>query len=810
MAFLVPVIGAALQLGAVGTAIVGAGVSLGLGLLARRLMPQPETSAYGMSLQLRMDPNDPREILFGRVASAGSLEAHNVYGPNGNDYVQMVFALGDHECDGIEDFIYVDGVKKTLGSDVTTPWATGRTVQDYGGVMWVKFFTGAWGQSADADLVARVPSFGWTSNDRGRGICYVRVTMKFDSNKFKGGLPQFLFVVRGAKLYDWRLDSTNGGSGAHRFDDPSTHAWSANPALILYNYLRGINVNGDRLGGMTVPSVALPFAAWSAAANACDEDVSLKAGGTEPRYECHGIVKVGTAHRDVVRDVLATMAGVLIDAGGVFRPIAGVALSSVMSITDDDLMARDMLQIVPKMSRSALINAVFGTFSDPNQAYEAVALPPRLSPDDEAADGGVHIPEHYGLGFVTSGAQGQRVCEIFRRRARRQLRVSCRLRSRFCVLEPGDWVTWSSARLGYADVIMEVGQVTLNRDLTVTVELRETAASVYSWTAASDELDPANPAEVATGGSTFTTVQDFALANVTVSGGVAEVTRPGLRATWEPIGDATVAQIRIEYRRVGDTVALERVVLDPAAGEYTWVDGVQGATQYEARALPVTRPERATSWTGWTATGASSGGQAVAVAMMATEVESVPPDTITTAMLSAQTRLELALVTATDAIQGSVSERLATLREDLERVSASLLGTISYQDKIMRAVRKTVDGNTTSVVELLEVTDGLAGSWTVAVDVDGNVVAAVRLDGSETASQFTVLAANFAVADPAHPTVTPFVVVPGEGIFLDGVAVKDGTITASKLAATLVTTTRIQNPDNSQFWNLATGDFQIS
>ena len=71
MAFLAPIIGAALQLGAVGQAIVGAGVSLGLGLLARRLMPQPETSAYGMSLQLRMDPNDPREILFGRVATDG-------------------------------------------------------------------------------------------------------------------------------------------------------------------------------------------------------------------------------------------------------------------------------------------------------------------------------------------------------------------------------------------------------------------------------------------------------------------------------------------------------------------------------------------------------------------------------------------------------------------------------------------------------------------------------------------------------------------------------------------------------------------
>ncbi len=602
MAFLAPIIGAALQLGAVGQAIVGAGVSLGLGLLARRLMPQPETSAYGMSLQLRMDPNDPREILFGRVATAGSLEAHNVYGPNGNDYVQLVFALGDHECDGIEDFIYVDGVQCDLGDAADTSWATGREVTGYEGVMWVKFYSGAWDQAADADLVARVPGSGWSTDDRGRGICYVRVTLKFDAKKYKGGLPRFLFVIRGAKLYDWRLDSSNGGSGAHRWDDPDTHAWSANPALILYNYLRGISVNGGRLGGMSVPASALPVAAWTAAASACDESVGLKVGGTETRYECHGIIRVGTAHRDVVRDILATMAGTLIDAGGVFRPIAGVAQSPVMDITDEDLMAREALQVIPKLSRSALVNAVFGTYSDPEQAYEAVALPPRLSPDDEEADGGVHIPEHYGLGFVTSGTQGQRVCEIFRRRARRQIRVTCQLRSRFCVLEPGDWVTWSSARLGYSDIEMEVGQVTLNRDLTVTVELRETSASVYSWTPATDELDPAAPSNVAAGGSTFTTVAGFTLDTADLPSDTDGVTIPALAATWTAIDDPTVAELVIEYRTVGETVALERRVLDPTSGSFVWAEGIQGETTYEARVRPVTRPERAVSWTGWVAT----------------------------------------------------------------------------------------------------------------------------------------------------------------------------------------------------------------
>jgi hypothetical protein len=821
MAFIAPFIGAALGLGSIGTAIVGAGVSLGLGLLARRIMPQPETTAYGMSLQLRMDPNDPREILFGRVATAGSLEAHNVYGPNGNDYVQLVFALGDHECDGLEEFIYVDGVKCNLGANVTTGPATGRAVDGYAGAMWVKFYSGAWGQSADADLIANVPA--WTSNDRGRGICYVRVTMKFDATLYKGGLPRFLFIVRGAKLYDWRLDSTNGGTGAHRFNDPATWAWSANPAVILYNYLRGISVNGGRLGGMTVPSASLPVGAWTAAANACDEDVGRLAFDDEPRYRCHGIIRVGTAHRDVVRDILATMAGVLIDAGGVFRPIAGVAQSPVMSITDSDLMANDALQVVPKLSRSALVNAVFGTFSDPDQAYEAVALPPRLSPADEAADGGVHIPEHYGLGFVTSGTQGQRICEIFRRRARRQMRVSCRLRSRFCVLEPGDWVTWSSARLGYSSVVMEVGQVTLNRDLTVTVELRETAASVYAWTPGDDELDPADPAEVAAGGSTFDVVTGFAVTAIVWPSDVAGVERPGLAVAWDPVSDSTVIGIELQYRRVSETVAIERTIANTSTGIYRFADGIQGETQYEARLRLITNPVRATTWTGWVAAADVTTPQVVPVTVSEADIldalESLPPGSL--GGLSEQERIELALVTARETVQGSVTARLEELRSDLERVAASSIGNTSLMTQQINAVRRSANGSAVTVSEVKEVTDGLVGRWAVVVDVDGRVVGAVELAGGPgISSSFRVLADSFSVSAPGETDSTPFVVIPGQGIFLDGVFVKDGSVTAEKISALVlsaitanlgtVTAGRIQNSDNSSFWDLNTGDFQIS
>ena len=59
------------------------------------------------------------------------------------------------------------------------------------------------------------------------GDCaYVFIEMVFDSEKFGGGIPPLSFIVKGKKVYDPRLDSTVGGSGSQRFNDPTTHTIS--------------------------------------------------------------------------------------------------------------------------------------------------------------------------------------------------------------------------------------------------------------------------------------------------------------------------------------------------------------------------------------------------------------------------------------------------------------------------------------------------------------------------------------------------------------------------------------------------------
>lgn len=804
MAFIAPFIAAGIGLtgtaAVIGEAIIGIGLSFGVSYLARKLQPKPSTapSAQGMQLSVGYDANGPRQFAFGTCASAGSLVYHNTYGPNGNDYLQLVFKLADLPCDTITG-LYVDGVAVNLGGNFSDANVSGNTVTQYPNVLWVKYHDGAYAQAVDADLNSKSTGGEWSSTFTGHGVCYNRFTAKYDPEKFKNGRPSFLTVFKGALLYDFRLDSTNGGSGAHRWGSAATYEWTDNPAVILYNYMRGLLLNGAKVGGMNVPSSSLPVTEWTAAANACDELVAKKAGGTEKRYRANGIWNLDGEHATFIRDILATMAGTLVDAGGVFKLYAGVARSSVLTLTDADLISDEPVTFSPRMSRSGLVNAVFGSFTDPANFYQNGALPPRISPSDAVSDGGNELTENYGLQYVTSATQGQRVLEIYRRRGRYQRTLSLKARASCVVLEAGDWITFNSERYGFSSVTFEVVQATSARDLTTSLELREVAAGIYTWTAASDELDPLSPATVGAGGARFTTVQNVILANITVTGAGAQQ-RPGLHITWDAIDDPTVVNLALEYRRVGDTVPQKFTILEPSDGSFTWTAGIQGGIQYEARLKPITIPVRGVAFTGWVGVGADSVPQVVAIADIAT---AVPPDTITPAMLSPQARFMLELTTAVDTVLGSISQvvnetqrqadaaHLATINalldadeaktlvrvESVERntedlalaqiittlqstlnndVAAALLeeqtarttADSALASDITTALTRVGD-NESSVTTITEALNGIEAKFGIAVNLNGQIVGLFQLDGSAVAgSTFTVVADNFKVARP--------------------------------------------------------------
>lgn len=495
-------------------------LSAGASLLAPKA-----SSATGNHTQIAYDPIFPRQLIVGRTITAGSLAAQLTHDhlptggldsdQNKNRVLEIIIALADHECDGLE-YILVDGqlvgVDLEGGSSVTSwpftlppgingrdpnlGWriryskdpVTGLPGTDFTDKMWIKFYSGADGQAADPWLQTALGT-KWPSTSVGTNVCYARVTCKYDQKVFSG-IPHIQFVLRGAKLYDPRLDTTAGGSGAQRWGTPSTYAWSDNPAVISYNLCRGVYTGGNLFYGASALDVEVPFAQSVAAMNSCDEVVSLKAGGTESRYKVGGQTAVSRDAQSFLQSIAASMGGFIGTGGGTIVILPGVSQTPVMSFTDNDIMAKEAYELLPKFSFDMLKNAVSATFMDPAQNWSLSSLPVRVSSTDVTSDGGLELSDVYQFDMIQSGTQGQRVMEIMRERNRRQITLTETFSPKAFPVERGDWINYTSAQWGYSSKTFLVVGASYKPNLDTVLNLVEVDSNIFAWNPATDELAP--------------------------------------------------------------------------------------------------------------------------------------------------------------------------------------------------------------------------------------------------------------------------------------------------------------------------------
>jgi hypothetical protein len=91
-----------------------------------------------------------------------------------------------------------------------------------------------------------------------------------------------------------------------------------------------------------------------------------------------------------------------------------------------------------------------------------------------------------------------------------------------------------------------------------------------------------------------------------------------------------------------------------------------------------------------------------------------------------------------------------------------------------------------SIFTIEETIDEINGKWSLSVNENGRVTGAITLDGSQTESEFSVLANKFIVVHPSvdGTTIQAFIVGPVAGvptIGVNGNLIVDGTILARHL-----------------------------
>ncbi len=477
----------------------GVALQVGSSLLKKVAMKkQPDPGING---QVQLGGNKSLSFIVGTYATAGHLEYVNTHGQvskTPNAVLTQVITVSDLPVQSIGNSLIINGAQCTRNTSTNSEGAakfgaTSYPIDQYKHDKWYylfcKYYLGNQ-TTADLNLVAAYNSHSrpWSADMIGRGVAYVIATAEIQ-RKLMTAIPTFRFEVQGIFLYDPRKDSSVGGSGSHRWGNEATYEWSDNPAVIIYNILRGIYYQGDYIYGAEIPAHNLPLANWIAAMNECDLPVSLEGGGTARQFRCgYEIKTLDNEPVDVIEELLKACNGRMAEIGGVYKIQVGAAPLPVAFIADQHFVVTEDQKLDDFHGLESTFNGVTATYPERTAGWEMKDAPQRRFPDFEAEDGDRTLLADVQFNAVPFAEQVQRLMKSLALENRRFRKIIGTLMPWASVLEPLDVISYTSARNGYDNKSFLLTAIDDQANVNQTASLIEVDPSDYSWEPASDTL----------------------------------------------------------------------------------------------------------------------------------------------------------------------------------------------------------------------------------------------------------------------------------------------------------------------------------
>ncbi|MCI9865804.1 DUF1983 domain-containing protein [Rhizobium skierniewicense] len=543
---------------------------------------KPKTPSTAAQIEAEFGANIPRTAVLGTCGIAGHHIYRNNYGAGGRNF-QDVFVLSSFRITAVPRVKY-NGQWRTLSNPDANGWYwvpnEGSSGDNYDAIR-VKFYKGTMDQQAEPELIAYSrPAGRWTANHRGAGVAYAVVWCEL--HKKGRGLtapPQLLFEVQGAPLYDWRKDSTVGGSGSHRWNDQSTWTYSDNNFVQAYNLERGFFNGNQLMVGKGVRPSRLPLAEWALAANIADEIVD-----GYYRYRSHMIAKdgPGSNHDANLQPLLEAACASWVERVDGEFPIAGAPQAIVATITDDDIKVGAPKRFTAKRKRTELINTVAASYVSPDDFYETKDASTRIDQSALAEDRET-LASSIPYSAVTNVKQVDRLADIAIRGARFQASAEITIHPRFLdVVKEGCWITWASAKHGtrtYQVLTRTLGPHNSDGVRDITIALQEISNGVFDPTAYAT-----NPPVIVVvpPPDYLAEVQNFlATPNVVQAEGGGLL--PGVRLSWDSIEDISVSGVLVEYWPVSNPGQVFTKLVDSDTSVVQIVEGLTSETDWRVR-----------------------------------------------------------------------------------------------------------------------------------------------------------------------------------------------------------------------------------
>lgn len=367
---------------------------------------QQTPNSYGARISTRQ-ATPPQRVIYGRALVGGAYFFLDVVPP----YLYSGILVASHEIDGVDAyFVNETEVLVDAAGNVLAP-----STPNYPARLLFSVRRGLPTQMADPILAAAFTGLPASFRQAGVATIVVRAHYGDNDDEFKvlwgnRGDPQFLFRVRGKRIYDPRNPN-------HVVDDQLTWTWSRNAALVIADWVRS---------GCRLPEDRIDWVSFAQAARECDVAILNKLGTWEPRYTVDGMVTLDEDEWVTLRALLTSCRGKLVDTGGKVGLVVGSEREAIGTIHQG--MLAGGFEFRRETPRTELVNLVRTQFIAPDRDFQT-ADGPVLSREDLIEADGATYEKTIRLPFTESVSAVQRIAKAYLEQSRRgrALTLPCHL-----------------------------------------------------------------------------------------------------------------------------------------------------------------------------------------------------------------------------------------------------------------------------------------------------------------------------------------------------------------------------------------------
>lgn len=594
---------------------IAVGLSYGVGLLTKK--PQAGQQSLGaqppQSAQVTSRQSLPaRTRSYGTVCRGGSISFEEVNRNTGTPvvivpgfspitaavpgttdlYVEML--QGQGEIDSVIDHFLGDTEVQIDDAGLITvgePYANA-------GVIRIFNMLGTADQEAFTYLTGTFPGIV-DDTHRWRGvpktlIVYYGVPNDQIGTFYGAGPPPYRCIQKSALLYDPREETQIADGDPDR---PRASNWEYEDlaGLVMLDYMRhpdGFKRKAPQSGTRKmVPIARFYMPEWIAYINCCDEEVPLKAGGTEKRYRLCGTYDMTSDPKDVLQSMQdACDAEIYTRGDGTIGIHGGKWDAPTVDVANKYLLSHSLKPGTKKLTAYNVLNV---KYTAPDNDYQLVDMDP-LRDEANITLRGEELNKSVQLIWCPSHGQARRIAKIMRAKDNPEWQGTI-------VTTP-----YGLKGIGQRTINFEVADYGINRSFlrtsfkpapnlsTVEFSIVSLDATAYAWDPETEEGDaPPIPVDT-TQDATIPVPADFvALAgSIAVQGGVSGSV---IVASWTTVRSTFAYEINWQ---LASGLADDWNSIRVPPGTTSWQSPVlQDATIYNIRLRSITPAVRASAWT---------------------------------------------------------------------------------------------------------------------------------------------------------------------------------------------------------------------